>query len=115
MSNEDDVRRLVEIAKTANPPVTKIIHAAGISKDVTLGDLDMENFHEVVDCKARSAWLLSELTKDMPISEFVMISSIAPLIGGMGICSYAAANAYLDGLVSYRRSLGLPATTFNMG
>ena len=82
MSKEEDVKRVVEMAKNANPPLSKVIHAAGISKDVILSDLKMEDFHEVVDCKARSAWLLHELTKDIPLDEFVMISSIAPLIGG---------------------------------
>jgi len=84
-------------------------------KDVVLSDVNMGDFEEVMGCKARAAWLLSELTRDMELHAFVLLSSIAPLIGGVGISAYAAANAYLDGLVRYRRSLGLPASTFNMG
>jgi len=115
MSVEEDVKRVMDISKAADPPVTRIIHAAGISKDVVLPDLNMEDYYQVASCKARAAYLISELSKDLPLTDFVMISSIAPLIGGKGICAYAAANAYLDGLVRYRRSIGLPAATFNMG
>lgn len=45
----------------------------------------------------------------------MVVSSIAALGGSIGQASYASANTYLDSLVRYRRSLGLPAATLDLG
>ena len=115
VSKEGDVRKVVDFARSVQPPLRKIFHAAGVSIDAKLENITPEQFHKVVDCKALAAWYLSEMTMDMELDDFVMVSSVAPLLGVMGGGCYSAANAFLDGLVRYRRSKGLPGTTFNMG
>jgi acyl carrier protein len=55
------------------------------------------------------------LTRDKPLDLFVLFSAGAALIGSPGQGSYAAANAFLDGLSHHRRSLGLPAISINWG
>jgi len=106
---------LIEFASSVQPPLKKIIHGGGVSVDATLPDITPEIFQEVTNCKAVAAWHLSEMTKHLDLDDFVVISSVAPLLGVMGGACYSAANAFMDSLMRSRRSQGLPGTTFNMG
>lgn len=66
--------------------------------------------------KALGAWYLHDLSQKqgLDLEAFVCISSLASHIGGTGVAYYCAANAFLDTLVRYRRSQGLPGLSYNM-
>jgi myxalamid-type polyketide synthase MxaB len=55
------------------------------------------------------------LTKELPLDFFVLFSSAASLLGSRGQANHAAANAFLDGFVHYRKAHGLPAQSINWG
>jgi acyl carrier protein len=61
------------------------------------------------------AWNLHHALGTANLDFFVVFSSIASLCGIIGQASYASANGFLDAFVRYRHSLGLPATTINLG
>lgn len=65
--------------------------------------------------KVDGAWNLHHALSDAKIDFFVVFSSIASLCGIVGQASYASANSFLDAFANYRRSLGLPAVTLNLG
>jgi acyl carrier protein len=65
--------------------------------------------------KVDGAWNLHALTLHRPLDFFVLFSSVSSLVGNPGQANYVAANAFLDALAHYRRSLGLSATTINWG
>jgi len=97
------------------PPLKGIIHAAGVLEDATLPTLSWEQFDRVMAPKVAGAWNLHSLTQNLPLDFFVCFSSIASLLGSPGQGSYAAANAFMDALMHYRRQLGLPGLSVNWG
>jgi len=98
-----------------SPPLAGIFHLAGVVDDDPLADQNWERCHAVLDPKLRGAWNLHTLTESLPLDFFVLFSSASAVLGTPGQSTYAAANAALDALAAYRRSLGQPATSIGWG
>ncbi|HEY3787439.1 MAG TPA: SDR family NAD(P)-dependent oxidoreductase, partial [Urbifossiella sp.] len=110
-----DLRRVLEIIDGTLPPLRGIIHAAMVLEDCLLQNLDRDRLERVLAPKVQGAWNLHEQTVNRPLDFFVLFSSLSSVFGHAGQASYAGANAFLDGLASYRRSRGLPALAINWG
>ncbi|WP_431776971.1 type I polyketide synthase [Streptomyces cucumeris] len=92
-------------------PLTAVVHAAGTLDDATVDALTPEQLQRVLRPKVAGAHHLHELTRDLDLDAFVLLSSIAGTVGAAGQGNYAAANACLDALAQSRRADGLPATS----
>jgi myxalamid-type polyketide synthase MxaB len=113
ISDPDEVARLGE---SSTPPIHGIFHAAGSLDDGLLPQQTWERFERVMAAKVQGAWNLHRLTQSLPqLDYFVCFSSITAVIGSVGQGNYAAANAFLDALMHYRRQLGLPGLSINWG
>uniref|UniRef100_UPI0038B636C3 SDR family NAD(P)-dependent oxidoreductase n=1 Tax=Saccharopolyspora aridisoli TaxID=2530385 RepID=UPI0038B636C3 len=88
-------------------PLTGVVHMAGVIDDGVIESLTGEEVDSVLRPKVDAAFHLHELTRELPLSAFVVFSSAAGVIGGPGQGNYAAANACLDALVQHRRASGL--------
>jgi NAD(P)-dependent dehydrogenase (short-subunit alcohol dehydrogenase family) len=99
------------------PPLRGIMHAAGVLADGTLETQTWEKYEAVFNAKIKGSWNLHQLTLDLryPLEHFVMYSSLAAVFGSIGQSNHAGGNYYLDSLVHYRNSIGLPGTTINWG
>ena len=114
VSEREQVEGLLECVE-AGHPLRAVVHTAGVLDDGVLGSLSGEHVRRVMAPKVGGAWHLHELTRELDLSVFVLFSSAAGTLASAGQANYAAANAFLDGLASYRRSQGLAGCSLAWG
>jgi acyl transferase domain-containing protein/NADPH:quinone reductase-like Zn-dependent oxidoreductase/acyl carrier protein len=92
-----------------------VVHAAGLVDDGTLARQRWDGFARVMAPKVLGGWHLHRLTRDLDLDFFVVFSSMTAMLGNAGQGNYAAANAFVDALMHYRRGLGLPGLALDWG
>jgi acyl transferase domain-containing protein/NAD(P)-dependent dehydrogenase (short-subunit alcohol dehydrogenase family)/acyl carrier protein len=116
VSSFHELERAFQDIADSMPPLRGIWHTAGILVDALLRHQTVEKMRSVTDPKIHGSWNLHLLTKDRKdLDYFVLFSSMSAISGAGGQTTYAAANAFLDGLAHLRRHLGLPAISINWG
>ena len=108
------VERLLAICGE-QAPLRGIVHAAGVSDDELLECQTHEHLGAVIDPKVRGAWHLDRLTRAARLDFFVAFSSISALLATVRSGAYAAANAFVDGLMLDRQAAGLPGLSIDWG
>ncbi|MFI1161896.1 type I polyketide synthase, partial [Streptomyces sioyaensis] len=102
VANRDAVEELL-----SGCAVDAVVHAAGVTDSVPLGEADAGHFAEVMGAKVAGAVVLDEVLSDRELDAFVVFSSIAGVWGSGGQGAYAAGNAFVEGLVEARRARGV--------
>ncbi|MER5527421.1 type I polyketide synthase [Streptomyces sp. NPDC002677] len=90
----------------AGQPVTAVLHTAVPLTEAPLTALDGTTAANPGVTAARH---LHDLTRDTPLTAFVLFSSVSGTFGGVGQAGYAATAAALDALAEHRAAAGLPA------
>jgi acyl transferase domain-containing protein len=93
---------------------TSSVHAFGTGS-VSLTELSLADFVGMLRAKVHGTWILHDLTRSLDLDFFVGFSSTTSLLGSRELGHYAAANAFLDAFVHFRRAEGLPGLTINWG
>ncbi len=111
-----DIADKLALAKLlAENPVNAVLHAAGTARSSLLSQADFAEFAEAAASKVTGAINLDDLLADTELDAFVLFASGAGVWGSGGQASYAAANAFLDGLAQWRRARGRTATSIAWG
>jgi hypothetical protein len=96
-------------------PLRGVVHAAGVSEPQFVRDVTPEVYRRVWRPKVLGGWLLHRLCAGQELDIFLGFSSIAATWGSQHLASYAAGNAFLDGLAQHRRAAGLAGLAVDWG
>ncbi|OWV64207.1 hypothetical protein ATY76_22440 [Rhizobium sp. R339] len=117
VSDGSGVAAFLESIVANGQEIAGIFHLAGQLGDKLLTELEPADFEQVLLGKAQGAWNLHETCENLGIvpKTFVFFSSATAVIGNIGQANYAFANAFLDGLATYRGAIGRPSLSVNWG
>eukprot|EP00026_Physarum_polycephalum_P002261 Phypoly_transcript_02267.p1 GENE.Phypoly_transcript_02267~~Phypoly_transcript_02267.p1 ORF type:complete len:945 (+),score=149.27 Phypoly_transcript_02267:334-2835(+) len=110
-SCNDLVKRAIKRA-----PLVGVFHVAAVMPFLSVMSENEINLKAALGAKTIGALNLHEITKSISsLKTFVLISSIASLIGERTSAAYGAANGALDALSRHRKLMGLPSLAVNFG
>jgi 3-oxoacyl-[acyl-carrier protein] reductase len=102
VTDEDDVRTLVQSTVIQHGGLHVFVNNAGITRDKTLRKMTSEQFRSVIDVHLYGAWLgtkyAAEAMRPHQRGTIVNISSISGKVGMFGQTNYSAAKAGMVGL-----------------
>lgn len=103
IGNRDEVDKLLQRIRTADGPVTGIIHGAGFEKAASFEKKKPELVALTLSAKVGGAVNLLELTASDPLAFFIGFGSVSGRFGGVGQTDYCAANDQLAKVIDRLR------------
>ena len=100
-ADKEKMREVIHQAENQLGPINGIIHAAGIMTGKSFNSilqLEIADCQEQFHPKVKGLLVLEELFAEKPLDFCWLLSSIATVLGGLGITAYAAANSFMDAL-----------------
>jgi KR domain len=104
---------LSQIRKTSR--IKGILNLAMVLEDSQFASMTGEQWDRAVGLKRDSSWILHEETLNDRLDFFILVSSIASVLGNRGQGNYNIGNTFLNALAKYRRSIGLTAISVALG
>lgn len=83
-----------------------LIHLAGIYREQSLVDTNLDSLGVVLKPKVQGTWVLDQLLRDYPDALFISSSSVVSYFGGALVGAYAAANRFQESFAHYQRARG---------
>ncbi|EUC27751.1 hypothetical protein COCCADRAFT_110874 [Bipolaris zeicola 26-R-13] len=114
VANTRDVEKAVA---AATAPVRGIMNLSMELQDMGFHHMTHAAWSAANDSKLNGTWNLHNvcLSRGITLDFFLLFSSISGLFGGPGQANYAAANTFLNSFAQFRNSLGLNASTIDIG
>ncbi|KAK1962030.1 beta-ketoacyl synthase domain-containing protein [Colletotrichum sublineola] len=107
------VAALAEMTRLGFPRIAGVIQGAMQLRDSAFEFMSHAQWQECLGPKVQGTWNLHKhLPADMDF--FIMLGSVAGLVGNRGQSNYAAGNTFQDALAVYRRARGLAATCIDL-
>lgn len=103
VSDEQEMRQVVDQITTRFGQVHGIIHSAGIAGGGIIALKTREAADAVLASKLQGTLVLDRLFRNTKLDFFVACSSLTSVLGGAGQVDYCAANMFLDSFAHTRR------------
>lgn len=110
------VERIFTDAENKGRPVRGIVHLAGVINDAPVVEQTWDKFRTTFLPKVAGTWNLWRTAESRgAIDLFACYSSVASVIGSVSQINYAAANAFMDGLMNRNRNGRRVGLSLNWG
>lgn len=115
VTNRDSIMSTVEKIRQELPPVGGVCNAAMVLSDRMFVDMDPESFNAAMGPKVDGSRYLDEIFAYTQLDFFILLSSLAAVVGTEGQTNYHAANMFMAGLAAQRRQRGLTGSVVFVG
>ncbi|KXT11738.1 hypothetical protein AC579_5038 [Pseudocercospora musae] len=114
VSSSSAVEAFVQASIERGESIKGVVQAAMVLQDSVFDNMTFEQWTRSTAPKIQGSWNLHQhFPRDMDF--FIMLSSMAGIIGNPGQANYSAAGTYQDALSVHRRKQGLNSTTIDLG
>ena len=104
VTNIERMREVLERARERFGGIDGVIHTAGVAGGGLIELKEPQVADAVLAPKVLGTLVLDELLRETPVDFFILCSSLASLLGGVGQADYVAANSFMDAF-AYQRNL----------
>ena len=115
VSNEEEVKDVVEKAIEKFGKIDVLVNNAGITKDNLLMRMSQEDFDKVIDINLKGTFLVTKaVTKYMMkkrSGSIVNLASVVGVVGNAGQCNYSASKA---GIIGFTKSIAKEVASRNI-
>ncbi|KAJ5382959.1 hypothetical protein N7517_000870 [Penicillium concentricum] len=116
ISQQADIDHLSQKIRSNNWTVAGVIQCTTVLKDAMFENMTFDDWTQSTQSKIRGTLNLHHLfSENGSLTFFVALSSVASVIGNMGQANYSAGNGFIDALMEWRHSHGLPGHSINIG
>lgn len=115
IANDCDLAKALWLSSTDMPPIRGVIQGTMVLRDSILEQMTIEEYNAAIRPKVHGSWNLHQLFKGRELDFFVMLSSLAGIIGHPSQSNYSAGGTFQDALARHRVAHGLPAASIDLG
>ncbi|UKZ78777.1 putative Hybrid PKS-NRPS biosynthetic cluster [Trichoderma virens FT-333] len=114
LTKRESVEKVVQEVHDTMPPIAGVCNAAMVLKDGFFVDMDVDQFNNTLAAKVIGSENLDSIFGSDPLDFFILLGSVASVIGNVGQSNYHAANLFMTSLVHQRRARGLAASIIHI-
>ncbi|KAA6473946.1 non-ribosomal peptide synthetase/type I polyketide synthase [Bacillus swezeyi] len=110
VGNEEEIKRLIQTAERKYGAIHGVIYAAGVTGERSFSMMEQTDqaFSEPhFQAKMNGIFNLEKALQNRPLDFCLILSSLSPILGGLGFTAYTAVNQFIDAFV-YKHNLHHP-------
>lgn len=116
ISNAEGLKEVLVSLAESMPVIRGVIQSAMVLRDSVFENMNHEAWEAVTKAKIDGSINLHNLVPNQhDLDFFIMLSSVAGIVGNIGQANYSAGCAFQDALARHRVSQGLCGTSLNLG